>query len=332
MVTWHPDVRVTTQNEIVNDETEVTVKFLPLRFMLDQRAISFARALFEPDEEKIHGSQVDLPAGLHTIPPPLIRIFRMRPFKIKANYVPQKVNSQALRDGSLVELVNLTPIDSMILTLQEVVVRNEIGFSAVMSIVISRWVQDICATQITKFLTNARAFEPITQVSGAAVDMIVVPWDAFKNGQSVQKALRAGTNSFSQTLLSEAITITSRAAQFLAGNISKLVLTDNVMPRRPHGPPKGMLEATPHAVASISRGLQTANYKIIIIPYREYRRSGARGAVTSVLKGIPVAVAAPTSGAAEALSFALLGARNQLRPDIRKEEEANLLRNHLFDK
>jgi len=62
----------------------------------------------------------------------------------------------------------------------------------------------------------------------------------------------------------------------------------------------------------------------VIIPYREYRRSGARGAATSVLKGIPVALAAPTSATAEAISFALLGARNSIRPDIRKEEEASL--------
>lgn len=248
-------------------------------------------------------------------------MFRFRPFKLKVDYTPQKVNSQALRDGSLVELVNLSPLDGMILTLQPVTVTNEIGFGSVLSIVVSRWVEDICATQLLKFLTNSRPLEPITKVSGAAVDMVILPWDAFQNGESIQKALRAGATSFSKTLVYETFTLTSRIADFFAGNMSRVSSHNRAI--RPYETPKGMLDATPHAVESISRGLQAANYKIVIIPYREYRRHGARGAVTSVLKGIPVAVAAPASGAAEALSFALLGARNQLRPDIRKEEEAS---------
>jgi autophagy-related protein 2 len=74
---------------------------------------------------------------------------------------------------------------------------------------------------------------------------------------------------------------------------------------------------------SIARGLETANYKIVIVPYREYRKSGTSGAVRSVMRGIPVAIAAPVGAATEALSYTLLGVRNQVRPDIRKEEEAN---------
>jgi autophagy-related protein 2 len=325
MVTWRPAIRVTSDDAIVNEESEATLKILPLRCVLDQRAIAFARAVFKKDEQDSTANQ---PSDLRVFPPPIFRTFRVRSFKLKVDYIPSKVDAKALRDGALVELVNLSPIDSMILTLQGVEVQNEVGFGAVLPIAVRRWVQDICSTQITKFLTNARPFEPITQVSGAAVDLIVLPWDAFKNGHSIQKALRTGTKSFSETLISEAFTVSSRVAQFIGGRISKIALGDHVIPNRPHGPPKGMIEATPHAVASISRGLQTANYKIMIIPYREYRRSGARGAVTSVIKGIPVAVAAPTSAAAEALSFTLLAARNQIRPDIRREEEAIQLKHH----
>jgi autophagy-related protein 2 len=325
MVTWRPATRVTSDGEIANDESEATLKILPLRCVLDQRAIAFARALFQTDGNDTVSSQN---TDIRVYPPPLFRIVRIRSFKVKVDYIPSKLDAKALRDGSLVELVNLSPIDSMVLTLQAVEVQNEIGLGTVLPIVVRRWVQDICSTQITKFLTNARPFEPITQVSGAAVDLVVLPWNAFKDGRSIQKALRAGTRSFSETFISEAFTVTSRLAQFVGGRISKMALGDNVIPDRPHGPPKGMIEATPHAVASISRGLRTANYKIMIIPYREYRRSGARGAVTSVLKGIPVAVAAPTSAAAEALSFTLLAARNQILPDIRKEEEAIQLKHH----
>ena len=97
-----------------------------------------------------------------------------------------------------------------------------------------------------------------------------------------------------------------------------------MLPLRPLETPRGISDIGPHALESLSRGLATANLKVVVIPYREYRRNGATGAVRSVLKGIPVAIAAPASGAAEALSFTLLGVRNSLRPDIYKEEEVNI--------
>ena len=53
-------------------------------------------------------------------------------------------------------------------------------------------------------------------------------------------------------------------------------------------------------------------------------RNGMTGALTSVIKGIPVLLVAPLTGATEAASYTLLGARNALRPDIRKEEEASM--------
>jgi len=306
------------------------LQILPLRCFIDQRAVAFVRAFFYSDEKETEGDQ--LPPGLHSIPPPLFSKFRVKPLKLKVDYKPQKLDSRALRDGSVVELVNLSPIDGMVLTLQQVEVKNEVGFGGAMSIVVGGWVRYICATQLYKFVTNMRPFEPITGVSGTAVDMVVLPWEAFRNGESIQRALRSGARSFSKAVAYEFLTITSRAAEFFAGNISRASSSQqlpgitspagDLLPSRPLTIPRGLTDARPHAMESLSRGFQAANYKVVIVPFLEYQRTGATGAVKKVLRGIPIAIAAPASGAAEALSFALLGARNSLRPDIRKEEEA----------
>lgn len=331
MITRHPACRVTRNDEIVNEEGEVVLQFLPLRCRIDQRAIAFARAFFYSGAD---AQDDDLPPGFHAVPPPLFTIFRVRPLKLKADYKPIKLNSRALRDGSVVELVNLSPIDGMVLTIKQVEVENEVGFGSAMSIFVGQWVRYICATQLYKFVTNMRPLEPITNVSGTAVDMVVLPWEAFQNGESIQKALRSGAKSLSKAIVYEFLTLTSRAAEFIAGNVSRASASQHppgmtsgagdLLPSRPLAVPRGPVDATPHAIESLSRGFQAANYKIVIIPFLEYQRTGATGAVKKVLRGIPVAIAAPASGAAEALSFALLGARNQLRPDIRKEEEASL--------
>lgn len=320
MVTFHPLCRVNKCNEVVNDETEVSLQLLPLRCLLDQRAISFARAYFNA-EESGDSIQRRLPTGRFSVPPPLFTSFKVYPLKLKVDYWPQKLDSQALRDGAIVELINLNPIDGMVLTLQQVQVANEVGIGSVVSILVGRWVRDICSTQLLKFVTKARPFEPITELGGAATDMIVLPWEAFRNGESIQKALRSGVKSLSKTIVYELLSVTSAAAKLIASGTSSAAPP---LPSRPVSVPRTLGDTAPHAVESLTRGLQTANTTIVIIPYREYQRNGATGAVKSIVKGIPVALSAPASGAAEALSYALVGARNQVRPELCKEQEASI--------
>lgn len=309
-------------NQIANDESEVALTILPLRCRLDQRAIRFLRTFFSGDNE-------DQPVrtDLHSIPPPILRMFRVRPFKLKVDYQPQGINVKALRDGAFIELINISPLDGMVLTLSQVDIENEIGFGAAFGVLVRRWIQEICSTQLSKFVTNTRTLEPFSNVGSSLADMVVLPWEAFQNGESMQKAVRGGFASLSNAIAYETFTMSSRAAEYAARQFGKA--SQSATPARPLSAPRDWSDTSLHAVESLSRGIQTANYKVVIVPYREYRRKGATGATVSVIKGIPVALAAPASGAAEALSFALLGARNRLRPDILKEEEASLRGLHL---
>lgn len=340
MVTWHAAQRVTPDDQIANDETEFALKLLPLRCLLDQRAIRFARAFFHNNDGDTEPMM--LPTGLHAIPPPLLRSFRVRPLKLKVDYKPEKIDAKALRDGAIVELINLSPLDGMVLTLQEVIIENEVGFGPVIGILVQRWIQDICATQLVKFVANARPLEPITNVGASAFDLVVLPWEAFQSGDSISRALRSGVSSLASAVVYETFHTASQMSEFVAQMVSRVTSTGSteshpfqdqihplMLPSRPLRIPRTIGDASPHAWESICRGLRTAGYKIVVVPYREYHRSGASGAARCVLRGIPVAIAAPTSGVAEAVSFTLLGARNQLRPDIRKEEEASLRGLHL---
>ena len=325
LVTWHPNARIKTTDEIASDECEAVVKILPLRCVLDQTAIRFIRIFIQQDLTLEEHSEPADPR--HWLPPPLFTSFRFKPFQLKVDYRPEKINTDALRNGAIVELVNLTPIDSMVLTLQQVDLINVIGFGDVLSTATGRWIDDICSTQLLKFLTNSRLLEPIKNVGQGASDLIVLPWEAIQNGDSVKRALRAGAKSFTKAVVYEAFTVSSRATEFVAEQISRLSTSgvgSNTLPCRPLKAPRGVLDTAPHVIESISRGFQAANYKIVVVPYREYKRGGTREAMTSVLKGIPVAIAAPASGAVEAISYGMLGARNQLNPDVRKEEDAHL--------
>ena len=84
--------KVTDDGEIENDDCEVTVELLPTRCIIDQRAITFVRAFFHSvDEEDADGAK-KWNDGLHVIPPPRFRTFRVKPRKLKVDYVPIELN------------------------------------------------------------------------------------------------------------------------------------------------------------------------------------------------------------------------------------------------
>ena len=293
MITWHPKNRITDENEVKNDECEVIMQLSPMRCIIDQRAIQFIRAFFHSnsrDEEEEVTEKWS--SGLHIVPPPRFRSFRVKPWKLKVDYIPVKLDVGALREGSFVELVNISPIDGMVITLSQANVTDNIGMGSVFSGLLSNWVKEICATQLHKFLANARPFEPITDVGQGITDLVVLPYEAFKNGDEIGRAMRSGVKSLAETVAFQALTTSSRLTQYAANKMAGTVgnprvnMASNPLPSRPTIAPKGVSDVTGHAVESLARGLQAANYKVVIVPYREYSRHGATGAATSVIRGI----------------------------------------------
>lgn len=327
MVTWEPNLPLTPENKLASDECEVAMTVAPMRCILDQRAVQFVTAFFG----KKNGDGGDnWAADLHKVPEPFLRIFRVAPIKLKIDYSPQTIDTAALKNGSIVELINICPLDAMVLTLHQVEVEGVVGFGEALGNLVSHWLGDICATQMHKFVANARPFEPLSNIGGGVADLFVLPLDAYKNGENISRAVRYSVSSLLGTVAHETLTTSSRLTGFIAGEMAKATDTSqsstapsqNSLPSRP-GVPRRMGDTAGHALESLARGVQTANFKVIVVPYREYRRKGTSGAVKSIARGIPLAIAAPVGGASEALSYTLLGARNQIRPDIRKEEEVS---------
>eukprot|EP00531_Pseudo-nitzschia_arenysensis_P008948 CAMPEP_0116126544 /NCGR_PEP_ID=MMETSP0329-20121206/6385_1 /TAXON_ID=697910 /ORGANISM="Pseudo-nitzschia arenysensis, Strain B593" /LENGTH=1888 /DNA_ID=CAMNT_0003620627 /DNA_START=155 /DNA_END=5821 /DNA_ORIENTATION=- len=333
MATWAPAQKITEDNEIASEECSLSMQLMPMRCLLDQRAISFMKAFFNSDDantDKTNGEE-RWSSKLHLPPPPTVKSLKIKPWKVKVDYYPSRVDVTALREGSIVELVNLSPIQWMIITLDEVTVLDSDGFGPAFSEIVSIWIKEICNTQLHKFLANARPFEPFTDVGQGLTDLIILPYEAFKQGDSIQRAMKNGVKSLAETVVFQTLATTSGLTKMAAGLMAdSLGLTgrndaSDPLPSRPHSIPKGIGDARLHAAKSLARGVSAANYKVVIVPYREYLRNGMSGAVTSVIKGIPVLLVAPLSGATEAASYTLLGARNALRPDLRKEEEASVL-------
>lgn len=338
MVSMRPVRRLSKDGKrFMNDESRVTMELLPLRMIIYQKGLRFVRGFFARDDtealDKGEKPESDNPIE---VTPTFLQVFKMLQAKLKVDYRPENMDAAALKDGSYVELINLLPLEEMVLTLQPFELNNITGWGSAFSEVTRCWIQDICATQMHKFLTSSSPLHPITNVSEGVADLVMIPLDELKEGGSFVRGLRDGTTTFAGTLAYETLNTTAKATKFaadrLSGNssVTKSSLSSSSsvpivsLPPRPSEVPYKVGEVARHALDSVSRGLEEAGYKIVIVPYREYRRSGTAGAVKSVVRGIPVAVRAPLSGASEAVSYASLMARNRLRPEKRKEEEATL--------
>jgi hypothetical protein len=321
MFSVKPNEPFSSDGKLIGNEGHVTMEFIPLRFFIHQVGIRFIRDFFRSDvdvtsderEEQLFVKAPDL----------FFPIFTVKPLKIKVDYKPKVVDTAALKDGSLIELLNVLPLEDMILRLAEVEMRNLSGWGSIISELVCSWLQDISSSQMHKFLTRTTPLHPIASVGDGMKQFLMIPMEEYKQKGDIKKGLRKGTKKLASVLAYEALSVGARLSGFAAKKLNRTRRLVDSSSTQSTSLPRTMGEVSDQAIESLTRGFKEANAKMIIIPYREYKRIGTRGAMTSVVRGIPVAVCAPLSGAAEAVSYGLYGVRNQIRPDLREEEEAS---------
>lgn len=324
LVSMLPDKTFSSDGKLMGNEGRVTLEFLPIRFFINQVALRFIRGFFRSEKEPVALTE----SSIATPPEMFFPIFKVKPFNIKVDYKPKHIDTAALKDGSLVELLNVLPLEEMVLRLSEVEMRNLTGWGSIISELACNWLQDVSSTQMHKFLTRTSPLHPFTTVGDGMKQFLMIPLEEYQQKGDVKKGFRKGTKKLASVLAYETLSVGAKVSGFVAKKLKKKnsksrVETDHQLSHHGSTLPRSMNEVSNHAIESFTRGLKEANAKMIIIPYRQYQESGTKGAMKSVVKGLPVAVCAPLSGAAEAVSYSLYGVRHQLRPDLREEEDAS---------
>ena len=116
-------------------ESRVTMELLPLRFFMHQSALRFIRQFF-----RIEGDGEDADQESEYCPPQaFFRAFKVKSTQVKVDYKPFAVDTSALKDGSYIELLNLLPLEDMILRLAAVELRNLTGWGSVLSELTCTW-------------------------------------------------------------------------------------------------------------------------------------------------------------------------------------------------
>ena len=352
----------------MGNEGHVVLEMLPIRFFIHQIALRFIRQFFKSDDPDTNCNTTDDEDDDIESPPDMFfPSFKVKPFDIKVDYKPLEVDRTALKDGSYIQLLNLLPLEDMILRLNGVDLRNLTGWGPVISELACKWLQDVSSTQMHKFLTRTTPIHPFANVGDGMKNFVLIPLREYRQRGNVKKALRKSTSKLVGVVAYEALSVGAKLTGYAAKKLNKgkkklssslssstssssdpqssfipsssfsstctstpssTTYSSSTFTRRGTSQatssiPRNLGDVSDRAIESLSRGLKEANAKIIIIPYREYQKSGTKGAMKQVVKGIPVAVCAPLSGAVEAISHGLYGASNSLRPDLFEEREAS---------
>ncbi|KAM7252459.1 hypothetical protein ACFE04_024342 [Oxalis oulophora] len=333
------------------EEYRLRIAFLPILLHLHQTQLEFLIDFFgsnstldnqssdnpqNSDGPKLSSTNNDKLIG-HDIAAeallPYFQKFEIWPILIRVDYIPQRVDLAALRGGKYVELVNLFPWKGIELELKDVHGVGVYGWGNVCETVMGEWLEDISQNQIHRVLQGLPTIRSLVAVGAGAAKLVTMPVDNYRTDHRVLRGMQRGTFAFLRSISLEAIGLGLHLA---AGANDFLLQAECVLTSSPYSvarpvqskpktnvrcnQPKGAKQGIQQAYESLSGGLGKSASALVRTPLNTYHRGASAGsALATAVRGVPAAAIAPASACASALHYTLLGLRNSLDPEHKKE-------------
>ncbi|GMH64049.1 hypothetical protein TrRE_jg108, partial [Triparma retinervis] len=310
VVSFHPEQKFSVDAKLMSNDSRFAMKMQPLRCFIDQRVIFFVKDFFDPlagyegmnkvaaeeDKERVkekedRGEKVDdLMEARET--ETYFKSASVNATKMKINYTPVGVDVAALKTGKYSELINLFPLDDLLLDLEPLKLENITGWGTLFSKICSDWISHITATQVHRFVQATPPFNTITNLGSAAQQLVVIPMEEYKkkpNVHGVHRGINKGLKKFGEGVAVEGASTISKVSKFIANKAAEGL-----------GDAKSSVLATDsddiaEAGKAASRGLRNARHSITMIPDVNERRGGMKAGML-----VPIAVVQAGGGVGEA--------------------------------
>ncbi|XP_043709640.1 autophagy-related protein 2 [Telopea speciosissima] len=264
---------------------------------------------------------------------PYFQKFDILPVLVRVDYSPCRVDLAALRSGRYVELVNLVPWKGIELHLKHVHAVGVYGWNRVCETIVGEWLEDISQNQIHKFLKGIPTVRSLLAVGSGATKLVSLPVKNYKKDHRLLKGMQRGAIAFLRSISLEAVGL---GVHLAAGAHDILLQTEYILTSIPpsaplsmrsrlksnirSNQPKDAQQGIQQAYESLSDGLEKTASALVGTPLKTYQRgAGAGSALASAVCAAPGAAIAPATAAAGAVHYALLGVRNSLDPEHKKE-------------
>jgi autophagy-related protein 2 len=262
---------------------------------------------------------------------PYFQKFDIWPVNVRVDYSPHHVDIAALTGGKYAELVNLVPWKGIELQLKHVHAAGIYGWGNVCETILGEWLEDVSQNQIHQLLKGIPTVRSLSALYAAALKLVSSPVESYRKDRRLVKGVQRGTVAFLRSISLEAVglgvhlaagahDILLRAEYIFASSPSlpqpQGRTKTNVRHNQPRNAKQGMLKAC----ESIGDGIGKTASALVRTPLKKYQRGdGAGSAFATVVQGVPTAAIAPASACARAVHSALVGIRNSLDPEHKKE-------------
>lgn len=155
--------------------------------------------------------------------------------EVKLDYKPKRLDLNALRKGSMGELINLFHFEESRLVLRHASVRGVsldchwstcyrtpliherekqvVGWGAIYDALTQIWSPDIRANQMSDLIGGAAPIRSLIQVGSGVADLILLPIEQWQKDGRVVKGLQRGGTSFAKTTSLEVLKLGSKLAK-----------------------------------------------------------------------------------------------------------------------
>ncbi|KAI3992000.1 hypothetical protein MKX01_014891 [Papaver californicum] len=329
------------------EEYRLRLAFLPMLLHLDQDQLDFLIGFFG-NSEQLPNFPHDLQRS-STLPMnkndfevntvaeeallPYFQKFDIWPVVFRVDYNPRRVDLAALGGGNYVHLVNLVPWKGIELELKHVHAVGIYGWGSVCETIAGEWLEDISHNQIHKLLKGLPPIRSLFTVGSGAAKLVSLPVKNYKKDHRLLTGIQRGALAFLRSISLEAVGL----GVHLAGGAHDILLqTEYILTRIPpsvpssgrsktktsvrSNQPKDAQQGIQQAYESLSDGLGKTASALVGTPLKTYQRGGGAGsALASAVCAAPAAAITPASAAMRAVHCALLGFRNSLDPERKKE-------------
>ncbi|KAJ6905952.1 autophagy-related protein 2-like isoform X1 [Populus alba x Populus x berolinensis] len=334
------------------EEYRLRITLLPLLLHLHQSQLDFLISFFEPksfsagqssdqdqnsDGVKTSATNSCNLAG-HTIANeallPFFQKFEIWPIILRVDYSPHHVDLAALSSGKYVELVNLVPWKGVELQLKHVHAVGVYGWGSVCETIIGEWLVEISRNQMHKILRGLPTVRSLVAVGSGAAKLVSLPVESYRKDHKIIKGMQRGTSAFLKSISLEAVGF---GVHLAAGAHDILLQAEYILTNIPSPPvswsvqaktkenvrcnqPKDAQQGIQHAYESLSDGLGKSASALVQTPLKKYQHGASTvSALATAVRAVPAAAIAPVSACAGAVHYALLGLRNSLDPEHKKE-------------
>ncbi|XP_034927983.1 autophagy-related protein 2 isoform X1 [Populus alba] len=334
------------------EEYRLRITLLPLLLHLHQSQLDFLISFFEPksfsagqssdqdqnsDGVKTSATNSCNLAG-HTIANeallPFFQKFEIWPIILRVDYSPHHVDLAALSSGKYVELVNLVPWKGVELQLKHVHAVGVYGWGSVCETIIGEWLVEISRNQMHKIFRGLPTVRSLVAVGSGAAKLVSLPVESYRKDHKIIKGMQRGTSAFLKSISLEAVGF---GVHLAAGAHDILLQAEYILTNIPSPPvswsvqaktkenvrcnqPKDAQQGIQHAYESLSDGLGKSASALVQTPLKKYQHGASTvSALATAVRAVPAAAIAPVSACAGAVHYALLGLRNSLDPERKKE-------------